>query len=80
MTTTTLDAAIDAAGGAIANGRNIVRPVKVTKAQRTYARALIARLIEGMDVFPYPMNGFEAGGYMTAIQEMRRRAGLEVKS
>ncbi|MFY7925855.1 MAG: hypothetical protein ACOVN5_08585 [Aquidulcibacter sp.] len=72
---TTLDAAIEAAGGAIANGRNIVRPVKVTKAQRTYARALIAKLLEGMER-PARRDTFD-GGYNAALTEIRRRAGIE---
>lgn len=74
MSTPDLDAAIEAAENAVikaASARlkrrvDIVRPVKPTKAQRTYARAMIANLLEGMD-------GPES-------TEIRRRAGLEVES
>jgi hypothetical protein len=72
----TLDAAIDAAGGAIAKGRNIVRPVKVTKAQRTYARALIAKLLEGMEK-PDWFTTDEDCGWDAAISDLRLRVGLE---
>ena len=74
MTNTTLDAAI--LKGMMAVGGHPTNDDQ----RRTYARALIAKLLEGMGVFPYPMNGFEAGGYMTALTEIRRRAGLEVES
>ena len=72
---TTLDAAIEAAGGAI-QGKGW------SPRSRTYARALIAKLIEGMEAegegcfgllqFYHHQNGFNA-----AITEIRRRAGIE---
>lgn len=89
----TLDAAIEAAGDAVVEAASarlkrrvdIVRPVKVTKAQRTYARALIAKLLEGMDgcdtrVLPSIYPAAVVWGYNAALTEIRRRAGLEVES
>jgi hypothetical protein len=85
MTNTTLDAAIEAAGNAIVEAASarlkrrvdIVRPVKPTKAQRTYARALIAKLIEGME----PEGGIHSTdgeiGWNNVLTEIRRRAGIE---
>jgi hypothetical protein len=86
MTNTTLDAAIEAAGNAIVEAASarlkrrvdIVRPVKPTKAQRTYARALIAKLIEGMD--PGNTSDPWEDGYNAALNDLRKIAGLEVKS
>jgi len=75
---TTLDAAIKVADKALCDFKEWPEhKFEVSEAERTYARALIAKLIEGMEVFPYPMNGFEAGGYNTALTEIRRRAGIE---
>jgi hypothetical protein len=81
MTDTTLDAAIEAAHAA-ANARDGFPPdwreqPDVDK-DRTYARALIAKLLEGMsdpeeDLY---MNWLD--GYNAALTEIRRRAGLEV--
>ncbi len=61
--TTTLDAAIEAAEDAT---EGMPYLGNVSNHDRTYARALIAKLLEGMD-------GPES-------TEIRRRAGLEVES
>ena len=45
--------------------------------KREMARALIAKLLEGME---RPTHPDEADGYNAALTEIRRRAGLEVKS
>jgi len=67
---TTLDAAIDAACKEV----NIGRADGFQEFDRTYARALIAKLIEGMDS-EYAF-GFEEG-FNAALTEIRRRAGIE---
>jgi hypothetical protein len=73
---TTLDAAIITAQEQVYNNQERV----VDPLDRTYARALIAKLLEGMDVFTPHMNGFETRGFIIALTEIRRRAGLEVES
>jgi hypothetical protein len=72
--TTTLDAAIEAAYQKMWPTSFYVN---ITDSSRTYARALIAKLLEGMDGMK---NHKEAAGYDAALTEIRRRAGLEVES
>jgi hypothetical protein len=70
---TDLDAAIEAAGDAI-QGKGW------SPRSRTYARALIAKLLEGMekpDWFGVDENYWS--GRDAALTEIRRRAGLEVE-
>jgi hypothetical protein len=74
--TTTLDAAI--LSGMMAVGGHPTNDEQ----RRTYARALIAKLLEGMDGKDFPPitpRGM-VYGYNAALTEMRRRAGLEVES
>jgi len=75
MTTTTLDAAI--LSGMMAVGGHPTNDDQ----RRTYARALIAKLIEGMET---EVQGGHSDdqihfdrGYISALTEIRRRAGIE---
>jgi hypothetical protein len=68
MTPTTLDAAIEAA---LAQTGFPDGPP--TEHNRTYARALIAKLLEGMD----RPEREQRHGYNAALTEIRRRAGIE---
>ena len=91
MTTTPeLDRAIVVAGDAVIkaaaeDGRTIIRPIKPTKAQRTYARALLASVWEqiAMARKPYSKtkgadyNDGVAVGFEAALREFQRVAGLE---
>jgi hypothetical protein len=70
MTNTTLDAAIEAACKEV----NIGRPNGFQEFDRAYARALVAKLLEGMEAGDRGDFGY---GYDTALTEIRRRAGLE---
>jgi hypothetical protein len=73
---TTLDAAIEAADKALCDFVGYPpHKFEVSEADRTYARALIAKLIEGMDM-ACPFNEF-GHGFNAAITEIKRRAGLE---
>jgi len=82
---TTLDAAIEA-------GQNATWPelgfpsvgASIDQIDRTYARALIASLLEGLEP---PMTDDDDRhhywievGYIAALDVIRRRAGLEVES
>jgi hypothetical protein len=67
---TTLDAALQAADTAIG-----FEGYETTDVHRTYARALIAKLLEGMEPDPDPWGS----SYEDALTEIRRRAGLEEK-
>jgi hypothetical protein len=76
---TTLDAAIEAAC-------KQMWPTSfdgnITNSSRTYARALIAKLLEGMDgrdtrVLSEIHPAAVVWGYNAALAEIRRRAGLE---
>ena len=69
----TLDAALQAADTAVGCEGH-----ETTDVHRTYARALIAKLIEGMDM-ACPFNEF-GHGFNAAITEIRRRAGLGDKA
>jgi hypothetical protein len=72
---TTLDAAIEAAD-------HKVKELYDQKQKRRHARALIAKLIEGMEP-PIMHDRIHPGikhGFDFAITEIRRRAGLEVES
>jgi len=62
----TLDAAIEAAGGAI-QGKGW------SPRSRTYARALIAKLLEGITD---EENDSYSSGFNAVLTEIRRRAGL----
>lgn len=73
---TTLDAAIEAACKEV----NIGRADGFQEFDRTYARALIAKLLEGAELTDTPMYDDWAKGYQDALTEIRRRAGLEVES
>ncbi len=77
---TTLDAAIEAACKEV----NIGRADGFHEFDRTYARALIAKLLEGMEPEAAPLQKEldEAWdyGFLAALTEIRRRAGLEVES
>jgi hypothetical protein len=78
MTDTTLDAAINAAQEQVYNNHERV----VDPLDRTYARALIAKLIEGMEP-PIMHDRIHPGikqGFDFAITEIRRRAGLEYEA
>jgi hypothetical protein len=68
--TTTLDAAIITAQEQVYNNQERV----VDPLDRTYARALIAKLLEGMEMAE--LSHWHAG-HNAAITEIRRRAGLE---
>jgi hypothetical protein len=70
MTDTTLDAAIITAQEQVYNNHERV----VDPLDRTYARALIAKLIEGMEMAE--LSHWHAG-YNAALTEIRRRAGIE---
>jgi hypothetical protein len=74
MTDTTLDAALQAADTALGFEGH-----EITDVHRTYARALIAKLIEGMG--PPSLlaehNSSMASGIDLALTEIRRRAGIE---
>jgi hypothetical protein len=77
MTNTTLDAAIVAAQEQVYNNHERV----VDPLDRTYARAMIAKLLEGMEP-PIMHDRIHPGikhGFDFAITEIRRRAGLEVE-
>jgi hypothetical protein len=77
MTDTTLDAAIITAQEQVYNNQERV----VDPLDRTYARALIAKLIEGMEQDrPDWFTTDEDCGWDAALTEIRRRAGLEVES
>jgi hypothetical protein len=71
MTDTTLDAAIEAA----------MDKVDITWKgdMRAFSKALIAKLIEGMEP-PAWFSVEEDSGFDFALTEIRRRAGLEVES
>jgi hypothetical protein len=67
---TTLDAAIGAAQEQVYNNQERV----VDPLDRTYARALIAKLLEGMEMAE--LSHWHAG-FNAALTEIRRRAGIE---
>ncbi len=74
MTNTTLDAAIEVAD-------HKVKELYDQKQKRRHARALIAKLLEGMEPpllgdKPHPALTI---GFNVALTEIRRRAGLEDK-
>ena len=76
--TTTLDAAILVAQEQVYNNQERV----VDPLDRTYARALIAKLLEGMDgrdtrVLSEIHPAAVVWGYNAALTEIRRRAGIE---
>jgi hypothetical protein len=75
---TTLDAAIEDAHAA-ANTRDGFPPdwreQSNVDGDRTYARALIAKLLEGM-ISP-DEDHYWTDGYNAALTEIRRRAGME---
>ena len=88
---TTLDAAIEAADEAVcaemADGtvsntdqeRTYARALIAKLIEGMYARALIVKLIEGMEMVGSERNLYFAG-FNAALTEIRRRAGLEVES
>jgi hypothetical protein len=79
MNNTTLDAAIEAADKALCDFVEYPpHKFEVSDSDRTYARALIAKLLEGMEMTG-PINEF-GYGYNAALTEIRRRAELEVAS
>jgi hypothetical protein len=74
-----LDRAIEAADRALRDHvDDESKELDMVEYGRTYARALIAKLIEQMP--QTAMYTKSVGGYNRAIQEMRKLAGLEVKS
>jgi hypothetical protein len=78
MTDKTLDAAILVAKKAEWKHHDLPNDAfqnNIGAGDRTYARALIAKLLEGMET---PTHPDEADGYNAALTEIRRRAGLGV--
>ena len=79
MTDTTLDAAIKSAHVEAGFGETF----QVLPANREYARALISKLLEGMDDDAkelWTLRPDMGAGFVAAITEIRRRAGLEDKA
>jgi hypothetical protein len=75
VTTTTLDAAIEAAEDAT---EGMPYLGNVSNHDRTYARAMIAKLLEGMELENDERRDPDwTYGYNAALTEMRRRAGIE---
>ncbi len=72
MTDNTLDAAINAAQEQVYNNQERV----VDPLDRTYARALIAKLLEGMEK-PDWFTTDEDCGWDAAISDIRLQVGLE---
>ena len=70
---TIIDAAIEAAYNAFVKAVREAKPEQDKK--RTYARALIAKLLEGMEPPTDKTNPFQRG-YNAALAEARRRAGV----
>ena len=70
MTDTTLDAAINYAD-------HKVKELYDQKQKRRHARALIAKLLEGAELTDTIMYDDWAKGYQDALDEIRRRAGIE---
>jgi hypothetical protein len=75
MNNTTLDAAIEAAEQASKSAMSWPDQALITEVDRTYARALIAKLLEEMEMTG-PINEF-GYGFNAAITEIKRRAGIE---
>jgi hypothetical protein len=74
---TTLDAAIEAGTNVkLELQENASWHLSDQEFSRTYARALIAKLIEGMEP-PAWFSVEEDSGFDFALTEIRRRAGLE---
>jgi hypothetical protein len=74
MTTTPeLDRSILAAQEQVYNNEERV----VDPLDRTYARALVAELLRGMEQIPQLLLKDTGRGYAAALAEIRRRAGLE---
>ncbi|MFN8993026.1 MAG: hypothetical protein ACK5X3_05090 [Pseudomonadota bacterium] len=71
MTDTTLDAAV--LSGMMAVGGHPTNDEQ----RRTYARALVAELLRGMEQIPQLLLKDTGRGYAAALAEIRRRAGLE---
>jgi hypothetical protein len=79
MTDTTLDAAILFAVNQAreAEGLNSLTDLGDAKHTRTFARALIAKLLEGAELTDTAMYDDWATGYQDALTDIRRRAGIE---
>ena len=79
MTDNTLDAAIEAADKALCDFVGYPpHKFEVSDSDRTYARALIAKLIEGMELENDERRDPDwTYGYNAALTEIRRRAGIE---
>ncbi len=71
MTDTTLDAAV--LSGMMAVGGHPTNDEQ----RRTYARALVAELLRGMEQIPQLLLKDTGRGYAAALAEIRRRAGLD---
>jgi hypothetical protein len=79
--TTTLDAAIKFADNSLCDFNGWPEhKFEVSEADRTYARALIAKLIEGMVEQDFDACCQFSVGWNAALTEIRRRAGLEANT
>ena len=79
---TTLDAAIEAVEKELWPTIRLKPSIRSRERDRTYARALIAKLLEGMDgrdtrVLSEIHPAAVVWGYNAALTEIRRRAGIE---
>lgn len=77
---TTLDAAIEAVEKELWPTIRLKPSLRSRERDRTYARALIAKLLEGMDDDAKELWAIRpdmGAGFVAALTEIRRRAGIE---